>query len=305
MKKNIILFTICLCLVCFSGCGFSGNQFPDSLIVYQIGDFEKHQVGFVNPDGSNNIIYNGEIYLINPTWSLDGKSVYGLARRSQLIVAGYPAYWTPNGNFECEWFIYWQIQEIDGSLNSNLALITGSKEIRLADITNCKIQKTLVDYSQRGGLSIDGAYLSPDKKWLVYGLETDLDLTKPPIYQILKLDIDKFTSTVLDTGINPIFSPDGSRISYVKPDGIYIMNADGTQSKMVVAHSFVNSEYHFGPAVTIPRWSPDGKWLIYHRCEKFGCVVSDNTIYKLNLSSGKEEKIIDGGVYPDWRTSNP
>jgi hypothetical protein len=307
MKNNIILFTICLCLACSSGCRFSGNQFPNSLIVYQTGDFEKHQVGFINPDGSNNVIYGGEAYLINPTFSLDGKSIYGLERRWQATLSGYPAYWTSHGDFMCSWFIYSQIQDIGTEHNLNLVLIAKTREIQIADLVNCKIQETLVDYSHRGELSIYGAQLSPDKKWLVYGLETDLDMTKPPLYQIVKVDMDTLTPTILDIGINPAISPDGTRIAYLKPNGIYIMNMDGTQSKIVIVRNFVNSQVAFGAVdAPMPRWSADGEWLVYHRCEKYECpVVSDNAIYKVNLLSGIEENIIDGGVYPDWRKSNP
>ena len=57
----------------------------------------------------------------------------------------------------------------------------------------------------------------------------------------------------------------------------------------------------FRPVPPRPRWSPDGKWLIYHRCDGYSCVVDENAIYKVEISTGKEEKVIDGGAFPDWR----
>ncbi|HMB23559.1 MAG TPA: hypothetical protein VKP08_12035 [Anaerolineales bacterium] len=54
-------------------------------------------------------------------------------------------------------------------------------------------------------------------------------------------------------------------------------------------------------------WSPDGKWLVYHKWVgtdyNTGTDPSSNAIYKLNIKTGEEIKILDGGIYPYWRWS--
>jgi Tol biopolymer transport system component len=55
-----------------------------------------------------------------------------------------------------------------------------------------------------------------------------------------------------------------------------------------------------------PIWSPDGNWLVYHKCEledpERECLyLEDYVIYKVNVHTGEEVKIIEGGLNPYWR----
>ena len=45
-----------------------------------------------------------------------------------------------------------------------------------------------------------------------------------------------------------------------------------------------------------PEWSPDGQWLVYHLWEN-----KQYNIHKLNLETGEDEVIFEGGLYPHWR----
>jgi len=52
------------------------------------------------------------------------------------------------------------------------------------------------------------------------------------------------------------WSPDGSRIAFGGPDGIVVANADGTELRLVAANDG-------DLAARNPRWSPDGKLILY------------------------------------------
>ncbi len=64
----------------------------------------------------------------------------------------------------------------------------------------------------------------------------------------------------------------------------------------------------------LPVWSPDGEWLAYHKCildpgPKVDCSdTSDGinfSIFMVNVDTGLEEKVLDGGLNPFWRQIAP
>jgi Tol biopolymer transport system component len=76
------------------------------------------------------------------------------------------------------------------------------------------------------------------------------------------------------------------------------MSPDGSvQIKLV-------DEVFWGPRYSLvevqPTWSPDSKWLVYHRCVRENPPISDCTIYKVNIETGIEVKLAEGGVFPSW-----
>jgi hypothetical protein len=58
------------------------------------------------------------------------------------------------------------------------------------------------------------------------------------------------------TGDEPDWSPDGTRIAYVRSDNIHLMNTDGSGDVELFASP--ESEHH-------PEWSPDGTLLLYYQ----------------------------------------
>ena len=74
-------------------------------------------------------------------------------------------------------------------------------------------------------------------------------------------------STAITTGpesdINPKFSPDGSRIAFVRsirgPASLIVVNADGSDERIVVSQNFgASSDFGIGPFA----WTPDGHGIV-------------------------------------------
>lgn len=78
----------------------------------------------------------------------------------------------------------------------------------------------------------------------------------------------------LTTGENPVWSPDGERIAFSRGESAYVMDANGTNER-VVATKLAATDYagHMSPA-----WSPDGHLL--------SVVNSDSRIMIVSVDSG-------------------
>jgi len=104
-------------------------------------------------------------------------------------------------------------------------------------------------------------------------------------------------------------------VAYTGADGIYVVNATGaSKSRLIVPHQNPDETqplYRDNPQPSlffppIVAWSPDGQWLVYalYR-EGLGKdavgSASFYAIYKVNVQTGQETKLIDGGLSPYWR----
>jgi Tol biopolymer transport system component len=83
-------------------------------------------------------------------------------------------------------------------------------------------------------------------------------------------------------------SPDGKSISYHENYQIYISSADGTNKK----HIETGHPFDF-----VPRWSPDGKWLLFVSGEHYNChphvVRADGTGLKKLADRGGYRGVIE------------
>lgn len=284
------------------GCQNIGSQpLPDAEIVYQTDNPEKGRLGFVKADGSNPVVLNERDYVIRPEWSADGSRIYGMIRIQQPLLFGRPAYRDARGGFsECpQWFNYYQVESFADD-NKAQVLIASHKTIDEIDIERCETIKVLVNFLDRGELVVMGISYLPEKQWLLYGRENQSVYISTQ--QIMKLDLLTGVETKLGEGFNPSWSSDGSQIAYVRADGIYIMDADGEHSYRILGFPVLNIEGRSIVIPPFPKWSPDGKWLVYHRCSGSKCDWdSFYSIYKLEISSGKEQQIVQAGIYPDWK----
>jgi len=309
MNICIKFFLILLALPLLTGCQSHWNQpIPETDIVYQTGRIGDKELGFINADGSDPIILKLGGYIRKPVWSPDGSLLYGLANDTVGgATLGYPAYWDREGNFkECRnWERFWHIEGAGNEANLKEVFISRTWEILLVDIEKCEEVKVLVNYEQSSSVNgIIGISYSPVTQELLYSLRLyDSTSSESAEYRIMKLNIVTGIEQQIAEGVNPAWSPDGSQIATIMADGIYLMNADGSQSRLLIKHDFFNlrSRSPFGRVDPIPHWSADGKWIVYHNCDDDVCYVDESTIYIVSVEDGQEIKIIDGGGYPSWR----
>jgi len=285
---------------------------PNGEIVYEgegIYNTSGHLLGFVDPSGENNQIIEPDRQFDKPVWSANGEFLYGLTGATGSYM-GFPAYWDlENGRFgvcKRNFHFFEQIQGSGNSANPYEIIVQDVWTVIVIDLANCKQTKTLVDYSTKPGLySLAGFSYFAANQVLVYGEVVNPD-TQQREYRLVSMNVITGIKKILAEGINPAWSPDGSQIAYIGLDGLYVLDVNLAQSspRQVVALPFINPWEGGSPwsRVTIPSWSPDGKWLVYHRCNTARvCSWEDSKIYKIPSSGGKEETILERGEYPSWR----
>ena len=57
--------------------------------------------------------------------------------------------------------------------------------------------------------------------------------------------------------VSPIWSPDGHQIAFIRSDGLYVINSDGTNLRHLVENRWITSA----------AWSPDGQRLAFGECQ--------------------------------------
>jgi len=101
--------------------------------------------------------------------------------------------------------------------------------------------------------------------------------------------VDLATGTTTDTGIVPgrseiDVSPDGSRITYVDPDGVVaVANVDGSNVQTFRRTASVGG-------ADAPRWSPDGTEIVY-QARGTGSHIGNLDV--LDVTSGRVEQLTD------------
>jgi len=300
-----------LIIMAINGCiSVPSKSIPKADIVYESltnGETKiEPRIGFVNEDGSGNIILETELDFNKPACLDGGKIIYFLMWNGRGSDRGYLSYWKENQRIHrCR---KWESAETFGGIipntESRQAVINyGSGQILIVDIQRCENVEILVDLHEDNSRRVYGASLSTDGKKLLYSQESDR-FSGNPKYSILVIDMDSREVNEIGSGIYPVWSPDGKKITYIQLDGIYVMNADGGQNQKIIDLDLrsSHSQGEFGVLLPYPRWSPDGKYLIYHRCPEFGlnCHLMKNTIFKIDIMTKEEIKILEGGSYPYW-----
>lgn len=304
-RKWMLVIGGIIALVMLVGCRSSWKQtIPDGEIVYMSS---YNELGFVLTNGDNNQTLFLDEHFEKPVWSNDGMFLYGLSGGSSSYI-GYPAYWDiENSRFKvCDRDMpYFDHIQGTGKLeNPYEVIIQDTWEILVMDLAKCKLTQILLDYSDHPGeYSLAGFSYSPVTEDLVYGLVVDPYSDRE--YKIVRLDIKTGDQVQLAGGINPALSPDGTQIAYIGLDGLYVMGSNNAEQRRLVNQQFFDAWTGGSPwSITpTPRWSPDGKWLVYHDCGPSGGQLTAEVcrINKVEVSSGKIEKIVGDGEYPSWR----
>jgi hypothetical protein len=318
IKITLAILTAIFGCACLLFCGWlfgtdrepTGFNIPKADIIYQalnhrlsIQDESNNLIGFVNADGSGNTLIKLKYRAYYPVFSLEAGGLFfheNLPEPTELQgIGGGPTYFLSSSGIYKDCNSLFAEQFIFPVSATGYLLEYDSRDIELADMKTCKVIKQLV-YNPDGGAMVDSAYPSYSGKSVIFTESFGL-----PLYGVIYI-IDIETGTVrevLQGGSNASFSPDDQRIAYVGDDGIYVANADGTGSKLIVRIDFNSYEDRYAESVEtpFPIWSPDGTTLVYHKCTNEACHdLSDFSIYKVDVNSGQEQKIIDGGLYPVW-----
>jgi len=308
-----ILWSACA-LALLSGCAkklwSSGQGFPEREIVFQFpsGIPENTPLGFIRSDGTGLITRTVApgLYTIMPTWSPDGEHI---AFRTNSLSTG--SYLSPNRprvisheghplgmcqEWEDSHGRIWVTAE--GKLLLSLELAEERRGcIVLADFHSCEVLAELFEASSTVDVELlDSATLSI-QGWLAVSRIIKQEL--PAKAEILVIDPVSHEIQVVGNGLAPAWSQDGEWLAYTALDGIYIVRRDGTRSrKLVELDSRRENDAGLGwsDSLPTPSWSPDGKWLVYHRLTSTGPFI-----YKVSVESGIEIEIFEGGMYPDWR----
>jgi hypothetical protein len=288
------------------------QEFPDVDIVY-VGS---QGLGFVNADGSNPVTmdfvvkeFGNKSAFWRPVVTADNHALIAkvVPRENYVFNAHLLVLWRSRElPVQCQ---QWGEQQMPLLSADQLhVFIRTEPGMALYALKDCGTAKAPVTVYEN-----DFGILSPDLQHLVY---TDRPgaMAADDRFIVVR-DVTSRQERVVGVGDYPAWSRDSQSLAYTGKDGLYVVNvADGSEPRRVVPYTNPYPGHENNPAYEgaaywrVPpevSWSPDGKWLVYHRWTgteyETGVEPAYNAIYKVNIESGQESKVIDKGMYPSWR----
>jgi hypothetical protein len=291
------------------------NSFPNTDLVFTTAS----GVGFANADGSKETYFDFSAYvpgMIAGTSPADiGRPI--VTSDSHLVIAKvstYISYWyVTNPNLLVLWrsneypvfCLSWGLQTMPLlTKDQNHILIHSEEGIAAYDLDSCGTdEEPLSVYKGVSGI------ISPDVKYVAY---TGNQVEAPYDRTITIRNLTSNEERIINQGDFPAWSHDSKSLAYTGVDGIYRVDIskDAEPIRVVLFHNpagYIHPTYSHINQLPPPEaaWSPDGRWLVYHRLTEVDHDGSDlpnfHSIFKLNIETGEEIKIIDNGIYPYWR----
>jgi TolB protein len=240
---------------------------------------------------------NGDIYLAEPDGSRVRPFVTGPAKQFGPV-------WSPDGSMLA------YFEEADGSTE---AVPLATVHVVSADGTGDKVlgggrtvTSTLVDTTSPYVFTIYGLAWSPDSRTVGYTQIEPRAGSKPHIEMV---DIDGSDPRTLEVDIeawDPAWSPDGAWLAFKgrsNPDnlsqGVWVSRPDGTEVRRVTTTPQADSDGR-GFAFTAPRWSPDGRTLLYYCCQG-----GQHDIWVAELDGSNERRITTDMADEYWPSWSP
>jgi dipeptidyl-peptidase 4 len=183
----------------------------------------------------------------------------------------------------------------DGLHYTQIDKDNGHTVIRVYDLQTGKQERKLFE-STGNGLNVDEYILSKDEQKLLLLTESENIYRRSVLHRVFVYDIASATLKLLDYDkvLHATFSPDGSKVAFVKGNNLYYkdlstevvtrVTADGEKNSIVNGNCDWVYEEEFGFTRAFD-WSADGKYIAYYRFDE--SMVPEYTIAKYN------------GLYPE------
>jgi TolB protein len=167
------------------------------------------------------------------------------------------------------------------SSNPTLWSVSADSPVGITKLTNTQAE----DYSPS---------VSPDGQLIAF--TSNLPAAEEP--QIWTVPIGSSLMTQLREGESPQISPDGKSILFVRRDKItkkrqmWVMGIDGSRETQLTQ----NVEY----GIADPRWSPDGKWIVYASEEgRDSKQLQNYDIWMMTADGSKRTQLTTNGSWDD------
>jgi TolB protein len=304
-RFGVLSSTLIAALALAGGAGSASS--PEPSIVFAtgtVGPQARNADVFVrDPDGTVRQVTKTAWYEGSPSWSPDRKQIVYVSARGgdadiyvmnadgtgQRRLAGsrkgpqdqYPA-WSPDGKL----------------------IAFASNRHGEADIYVMRADGTGLRRLTRNAIWIEDQQprFSPDGRFIVFS-SNRVAFSNPELYRVRVSDgrgLVRLTHWGAGGDLTPgddlmgDYSPDGKRIAFVSDRrggyAVWTMNANGTGLRLLIGHR--------GKNVAFPRWSPDGRTLLYTSFDSSGR-KNDFRLHTVG-ADGTNPRVLRAGSEADW-----
>jgi Tol biopolymer transport system component len=141
----------------------------------------------------------------------------------------------------------------------------------------------------------NNAFRNSDAQWSLDGTSLLFFTDQDGASSVYKKNVSGSESTQLVDGFLPRWSPDGKRIAFLKDDGVYVMNWDGSQVRKLVDDPTVIETSWVGLNLS---WSPRGDRIAFSSWRD-----GNSEIYVVNVDNGQQVNLTRHAEYdalPKW-----